>query len=161
MKTLKDLEEKEAILFFEKAAELAENASCLRDKCGSIIVSKNEIIGYGFNSPPGNLESQRRCINSKEMYHSRVKDKTCCIHAEQRAVINALEKNPSKIKGSKIYFMRLDKFGKMTKAGKPYCTLCSKIVLDAGVSEFILWHEEGIVAYTAEEYNQRSFEYQE
>lgn len=42
-------------------------------------------------------------------------------------------------------------------AGKPYCTICSKMALDAGVSEWVLWHDKGITIYDANEYNEISF----
>jgi deoxycytidylate deaminase len=38
-----------------------------------------------------------------------VTDKTCCIHAEQRAIMNALRNHPNEIEGADLYFMRLDK----------------------------------------------------
>jgi deoxycytidylate deaminase len=161
MQYLKDNEEKEAIKYFNICAELAKKATCLRDKCGSIIVKDNEIIGQGINSPPGNLESQRRCNFDKTKYHKKIKDTTCCIHAEQRAIFDALEHNANKIKGSTLYFMRLDENENLTKAGKPYCTICSKFALDTGIKEFVLWHKEGICVYNTEEYNTLSYQYNE
>jgi len=161
MKYLSNQEEKEAINYFNQAAEIAKNSTCLRDKCGSLIVKDGEIIGQGFNSPPKNLESQRRCLDNKEKYHKKVKDTTCCIHAEQRAIMDALRKNPKKIIGSRIYFMRLDQARKPAKSGQPYCTICSKMALDAGIAEFALWHESGITVYSTEEYNILSFNYKD
>lgn len=144
-----------------KAAEIALHATCQRAKCGSVIVKSGEIIGAGSNSPAGNLESQRRCSSNKDSLHKKVTDKTCCVHAEQRAIMDALRKNPDKFEGSSLYFVRLDKNGKIEKAGRPYCTICSKMTLDAGIKEFILWHEEGIRAYSTEEYNLLSYDYRE
>jgi len=161
MKILKGQEEKEAINYFEICAELAKKATWLRDKCGSIIVKDNTIIGQGINSLPGELESQRRCNFDKTKYNKKVKDTTCCIHAEQRAIFDALTKNSDKINGSRLYFMRLDENGNLTKAGKPYCTICSKSALDVGIKEFALWHEEGITIYNTEEYNLISYQYKE
>lgn len=97
MKYLKDNEEQEAISYIEKAAEIALQATCQRARCGCIIVENSEIIGTGFNSPPGEKENQRRCKNEKTSYHKKVTDKTCCVHAEQRAIMNALIDNPDKI----------------------------------------------------------------
>ena len=77
-----------------------------------------------------------------------------------RAIMDALKNNPRKIAGSRIYFIRLDIDGKMAKSGKPYCTICSKMSLDAGIGEFVLLHEEGICVYEAEEYNTLSYDYQ-
>lgn len=145
--------------YMRKAAEVAEKASCSRSKCGSIIVKDGEIIGKGFNSPPGDLESQRRCNCDKEELNKKVTDKTCCVHAEQRAIMDALKKNPGKIKGSILYFARLDTEGNISFAGKPYCTICSKMALDVGIKNFVLWHENEIISYDTEEYNKLSYQY--
>lgn len=56
--------------------------------------------------------------------------------------MDALQHRPEKIKDSRLYFIRLDEIGNKLKAGKPYCTICSKMALDAGIAEFALWHEE-------------------
>lgn len=145
--------------FMNEAIKEAKKSTCQRSKCGSVIVKDNEIIGKGFNSPPRDLESQRRCLIDKEGYNKRVTDKTCCIHAEQRAIMDALRINFNKIRESVLYFIRLDKNGNKTFAGKPYCTICSKMALDVGIKSFVLWHEEGICVYGTEEYNDLSFEY--
>lgn len=133
--------------------------TCKRGKGGSVIVKNNLIIGEGFNSPPFNLESQRRCDADKSKYHERVRDKTCCIHAEQRAILDTLKNNADKIIGSRIYYANLDDKGEIARAGNPYCTICSKITIEAGISEFVLWHKDGICVYESGEYNKLSFEY--
>lgn len=150
-----------ALEFIKKAAEFAIGSACLRDKCGTIIVKDDEIIGIGVNSPPLEKESQRRCLNDKRELCSKVTDKTCCIHAEQRAIMNALRENKDKIIGSRLYFVQLGEEGKITKAGKPYCTICSKMALDTGIKEFVLWQDEGICVYDTEEYNLLSYQYKE
>lgn len=159
MKILSENEEKEASDYIQECAKIALNSKCERAKCGSIIVKEKEIIGVGFNSPPANKEAQRRCSASKESYDKKITDKTCCIHAEQRAIFDALAKNAEKIKGSTIYFVRLNKKEDLEKAGEPYCTICSKMALDVGISEFILFKEEGICSYNTEEYNNISFQF--
>jgi len=149
----------EKIRFLEEAKRVAKKATCLRSKRGCVIVSEDKIIGKGFNSPPNNLESQRRCKNKKESYDKKITDKTCCVHAEQRAMADALKNNSDKLRGSKLYFIRLNSEGNISFSGKPYCTICSKIALDLGIKEFILNHKEGIKTYGTEEYNNLSFEY--
>lgn len=146
--------------FIDETVKIAKQATCERAKCGSIIVKDNIIIGQGFNSPVNNLESQRRCKNNKEKYHKKVTDKTCCMHAEQRAIMDALIKNPTKIKDSKLYFIRLNKENQPEPAGNPYCTICSKMALDAGIKHFILLHEDGLKEYPTEEYNLLSYKFQ-
>jgi len=147
--------------FFTETVTIAKKATCTRSKCGSIIVSGDEIIGTGYNSPPHDDETERRCENKKDTYHKKVTDKTCCIHAEQRAIIDALKNNSDKLAGSRLYFIRLDDEGNPSRAGKPYCTICSKMALDVGIAEFVLWHDDGIRVYDTHEYNNLSFQYSE
>jgi deoxycytidylate deaminase len=160
MRILLGNEGMEALEYIAQSVEVARNATCERSRCGSIIVKENQIIGSGFNSPPQEDETQRRCSYSKKSYHPKITDKTCCIHAEQRAIMDALRNNPDEIVGSRLYFIRLDKENKPQRAGKPYCTICSKMALDAGIIEFVLWHEEGICVYETREYNDLSFRFE-
>lgn len=159
MRYLSGNEEIEALRYLDTAALTASSATCARHRCGSIMVKDGVIIGRGFNSPPADSEAQRRCSNSKDSYNKKVTDKTCCIHAEQRAIIDALKKNPDKVTGSRLYFMRLDSDGNKTRSGRPYCTICSKMSLDVRIKEFVLWHDDGICVYETDEYNTLSFGY--
>lgn len=154
-------EESEALHYLQLAAEIAKWSTCDRSHCGSLIVSDHKIIGQGFNSPPWQLDSQKRCACTKDSYNRKVTDKTCCIHAEQRAIMDALQHHPDRLIWSRLYFIRLDESGNISFAGKPYCTICSKMSLDVGISEFVLWHEQGIAIYDTDEYNDLSFWYDE
>ena len=159
MRFLSSEEKRVAESFFQEAATIALSSSCYRSRCGSVIVSDNEIIGKGYNSPPCDITLEH-CL--KDYLPTNFKsDKTCCIHAEQRAILDALKHYPLKIEGSRLYFMRLDEQGYKQFAGKPYCTICSKMTLDTGISEFVLWHEEGIAVYNSKEYNELSFQWRE
>lgn len=150
----------EALEYIAQAAETALNSTCKRSRCGSVIVNlEREVIGRGFNSPPRNDETQRRCSCSKSSYHIRVTDKTCCMHAEQRAIIDALRNNSESLVGSRLYFIRLDEQNKPKRSGQPYCTICSKLALDVGIAEFVLWHEEEVCVYDTGEYNDLSYRY--
>jgi deoxycytidylate deaminase len=147
-----------AYRFLREAAIVAGRSECDDAHCGTVIVQDGEIIGRGFNSPPaGSLT--RRCHVPKIAYHAKVTDKTCCIHAEVRAIQDALRQHPDKLAGSALYFVRVDERGEPKYSGDPYCTLCSKLVLDAGIATFHLFQEDGIRAYSAGEYNDLSFSY--
>ncbi|MBW2995187.1 hypothetical protein KY312_02455 [Candidatus Woesearchaeota archaeon] len=159
MRILTGFAEKVAMKYINKSAEIAKSSKCLRSKCGSVIVKDDETIGQGYNSPPGD-RTLEKCL--KDNLPADFKsDKTCCVHAEQRAIMNALARNPDRIKGSRLYFIRLDENENPKRAGRPYCTICSKMALDAGIKEFVLWHEEGICVYDTKEYNTLSFQYRE
>lgn len=145
--------------FFDAAAKVAAGATCHRAKCGSVIVKDGEIIGSGYNAPPLNDESRRTC-DEKWDYSKKPKyDLTCCVHAEWRAVIDACKKNPGKVAGSTIYFMRIDEQGDFTDAGVPYCTTCSRLTMEAGVSEFVLWNGYQADIYTLPEYDKLSYDF--
>lgn len=161
MRILSWEENKIAEEYMKVASIIAQQATCERSKCGSIIVKDWIIIWKWYNSPAKNLESQRRCSCDKNSYHKKVTDKTCCIHAEQRALFDALRNNPNKIEWATLYFIRLNKENQPSKAWKPYCTICSKMALELWIKEFVLYHEEGITAYDTEEYNSLSYQYNE
>jgi hypothetical protein len=73
--------------------------------------------------------------------------------------MDALRKNPDKLSGSRLYFIRLDENETPSRAGEPYCTICSKMALDVGISEFVLWHDKGVCVYDTRAYNSLSFQY--
>lgn len=158
-------EEEKVAQYFKAAAKQALKSTCKRSRCGTVIVKsinfddiiEDRIIGFGFNSPPGNSEA--RCAFEKSSLNIKVTDKTCCVHAEQRAILDALRSYSYYVPGSKLYFVRVDDEGNIKRSGQPYCTICSKMSLDVGISEFYLWHQEGIGAYNTLEYNELSFKY--
>ena len=157
MKILSDEEAKKASGYIDDAAMAAQYSCCFRSKCGSVIVKDDQIIGKGYNAPPLDVKLEY-CL--KDYLPSNFKsDKTCCMHAEQRAIMDALQHHRDKLPGSRLYFIRLDEQGQKKKSGDPYCTICSKFSLDAGIGEFVLWREEGICVYDTVEYNELSFKF--
>lgn len=151
-----------ALNYFKEAAKEAQNAICLRSRCGSVVVDETgTIIGRGYNAPPQDDISIARCDRKHELDASFKSDKTCCVHAEQRAIMDALKNNPDRLNGATLYFIRLDDSSEMKYSGKPYCTICSKMSLDVGIKYFALYHKEGIGIYDTKEYNELSFAYKE
>jgi deoxycytidylate deaminase len=143
---------------FEAAADVAKKATCLRAKCGSIIVKDSVIIGQGYNSPALDDESQRLCTSEMDAETKPKYDKTCCIHAEWRAVLDACKTNADKLAGSVLYFMRINEAGEFTDAGDPFCTVCSRLTMEAGIGEFALYNNNGADIYPLDEYNLKSYE---
>lgn len=144
--------------YFEMAAEVAKDATCLRAKCGSVIVKNSIVIGTGFNSPALNLEDQRVCEAEMNTTAKPKYDKTCCIHAEWRAVLDACKTSADRLAGSVLYFMRIDEHGAFTDAGDPFCTVCSRFTMEAGIGEFALYNRDGADIYSLDEYNKKSYE---
>jgi deoxycytidylate deaminase len=151
MRYLLDEEALQAERYIAQAALIALQSTCYRSRCGTVIVKENKVIGAGFNSPPANQLLQ--ICRKDSLPQDFRSDKTCCIHAELRALFSCKED----ITGSTLYFIRLDEHGEQKLSGKPYCTMCSKAALDAGVKTFVLKHAEGIAAYDTVEYNEISF----
>lgn len=141
----------------QQAARLALSSSCLRSRCGTIIAKNGKVVGEGVNSPPCD-EKLERCLKD-DIPKDFKSDRTCCVHAEQRAIIQAIMRTSNDLKGAKLYFIRVDENGDLKKAGEPYCTHCSKLAFDSGISEFLLWQDDGIRAWNAKEYNEDSFKY--
>jgi len=145
--------------YFKEAAKIAKQATCHRARCGSVIVSASgKIIGKGFNAPPLDDESQRRCGIQYNNTKKPKYDTTCCIHAEWNAIINALQKHPKEIVGSTLYFMRIADNGSFIGAGEPFCTVCSRLALQSGVAFFCLWASEPKI-FDTKSYNDLSYEF--
>jgi deoxycytidylate deaminase len=146
-------------LFFIEAQKVALEATCKRARCGSVIVSINgAIIGKGYNAPPLGDESQRMCNAPLDKSIKQNNDKTCCVHAEWNAILDALKNHPREVAGSTLYFMRVNEEGEFTEAGDPYCTVCSRLALESGISTFGLWNGSPEMTDT-KTYNQKSYAY--
>ena len=152
-------EAQDAERWMGKAGGAAAKALCLRAKCGAVIVKDGEVIGEGYNAPPLDDVAHRMCAEAPNLPGKPRYDRTCCMHAEWRAILDALRRNASKLPGSQLFFVRVDDAGHVKKSGQPYCTVCSRLALDVGIAEFFLWHEQGICGYPTDEYNQLSYRY--
>jgi deoxycytidylate deaminase len=124
-----------------------------------VIVKAGAVIGQGYNAPPGDNLKERICQQPINKYAKYPADKTCCVHAEQRAIMAALRDHPHKLAGADLHYVAIDDQGQVEYAGKPYCTHCSKLALDVGIKRFGLWHRQGIKMYDTLEYNRLSYRY--
>jgi deoxycytidylate deaminase len=152
-------EEQEAQYWMQEAGKVAQSALCLKAKCGSVIVRDGVIIGKGFNAPPLNSTQHQKCHAPYDNSGKPKYDHTCCMHAEWRAIIDALKNNPSALVGSTLYFTRVDDKHLLIKSGLPFCTACSRFALDTGIAHFVLWNDKGIAVYDTTEYNSLSYDY--
>ncbi len=146
MRILEGQEKIEAHTYLSRAAEVAKSALCKRGKRGAIITNKIGVIGYGYNAPPLNNVKKLRCPESDP----------CCVHAEQRAIMSALSTYKRFVPGSTMYYAKIDDVNEHVCSGEPSCTVCSRLVLDVGIKDFVMKKKEGIVAYDAEEFNDLS-----
>ncbi len=144
--------------YFNLAAVEARKSLCSRGHCGAVVVKNNEVIGCGFNSPPQNNSAHRMCHLNQRVSRKPKSDRTCCLHAEWRALIDAVRTNGD-ITGASLYFVRVDKAGEIVPSGEPYCTVCSRLALDLGLRYFGLLHTHGPTLYETADYNRRSYSY--
>ncbi len=137
-----------------EAAREASKSVCTKSQRGAVIVRDGEIIGRGYNKPTIDYLCNP-CIREEIRDNSRV-ELCSAIHAEQMAILDALKRGES-LEGSTLYHVKV-KNREMKPSGPPSCTVCSRLILESGVSEVVLWHREGYAVYTAEEFNRLSFE---
>ncbi len=137
-----------------------ENSRCLSAKCGAIIVvdGTTKIIGTGANGPAG--KEKCRCKDKYTIPNDNRHDLTCCVHAEWRAILSAMPFNQMKIKNSSLYFIRLSDDGKdLQYCDDTYCTVCSRLILEAGLRSVILYQTKGIFEYSAQKFNNLSYKH--
>lgn len=144
--------------FFEEAVRLGNQAICKRGRGGAVLVLGGKIIGRGYNAPPKDSGQNRMCHTDYRTSKKPKSDRTCCVHAEWRAILEGI-KNKGNISGSSIYYAAVDEDGKMLYSKSPYCTVCSRLALDTGIKYFLLWHTDGIKQYDTEEYNRISYNF--
>ncbi|MBI3984145.1 hypothetical protein HY346_02485 [Candidatus Microgenomates bacterium] len=150
---------KSDLYFLQEAAKVATKSLCSNRYCGSVIVKSGKIIGRGYNGPPLNDVTQRRCHIPINRFAKYPTDKTCCVHAEWRAIMDAVKKHPKQINGATLYFVSINKGGEWEFSRKPYCTVCSKLTLDSGIKQTVLWFRKGVRAYESTNYNDLSYTY--
>jgi deoxycytidylate deaminase len=146
--------------YFKMAADEARKSPCTRGRGGAIIVHNDVVIGRGYNAPPQNDAGNAKCHLDQRTSRKPKSDRTCCVHAEWRALTDAL-KSGNSLAGADLYFAGIDTEGNMRFSGAPYCTVCSRLALDLGIARFGLWHESGIVMYDTKTYNNLSYAFHE
>lgn len=142
--------------YLEAAAAAAGTATCVAARCGTVLVDgAGQVVGAGSNGLPQRREPvicQRKCRSA-----SFTSDKTCCTHAEVRAIVTALGAGAN-LDGGTLVFTRVDQDGQRLHSGRPYCTICSKMALEVGLAWFVLEHADNLViAYPTLTYNELSF----
>lgn len=148
--------------WFGEAAAEARKSLCLSSSCGAVLLGTGgHVIGRGYNAPPGDDLTFRVCGHLGPSVRKPKTDRTCCVHAEWRALREALAQSPAAVPGSLMVFVRVNDQGVIQHSGRPYCTVCSRQTLDAGVASWALWHAEGIRVYPAAEYHRLSERYDE
>ncbi len=155
MRLLEGAEEEEAREYIRLAADKAKASGCSKSPRGAVIVKDGAVIGSGTNSPP--LDEKCLCC-LRESIHNNSRAELCrSVHAEQNAMLDALKKGFS-LDGSTLYHAKF-KGGEVRPSDDISCTVCSRLIMQSGISQVVLLQTAGIFAYSAREFNDLSFSY--
>jgi dCMP deaminase len=145
--------------FLARAAEVAKESKCLKAHCGAVVVLDDQVVGRGYNAPPQDRSDLATCSCRHNANSAKPRyDQTCCLHAEWRAVLDAVGTGRMPQNAS-LYFLRLLNDDSWAYEDSPYCTVCSRLILDVGITEICVSSRSGIVSYPAEEFYRLSYEF--
>ncbi len=113
--------------FMNIAQMVALRSNCMKRKVAAVIVRDRRIISTGYNGTPRGIKNcnEGGCPRCHSFEKSGVSLGECfCSHAEENAIVQAAYHGVS-IKGSSLY-----------STFSP-CLICSKMILNSGISEVI------------------------
>ncbi|MDK2850005.1 MAG: dCMP deaminase [Candidatus Woesearchaeota archaeon] len=134
------------------AREVAKRSTCLNVRYGAIIVKDDQIISTGYVGAPRDVLSSLDkgfCLRRQLNIPSGSNYEICrSVHAEQNAIINAARAGVSLL-GSKMYFFgeRYNSDGSLSLVTGYPCFICKKMIINAGIKNFISITEKGEIAY--------------
>jgi dCMP deaminase len=123
--------------FMEIVNAVAQRGTCLRARCGCVIVRDNVLLSTGYNGAPKGAEQcdEDGCL-IKEVKHADGHVSKHCkrtVHAEANAVLQAA-KNGVAIKDAALY------------CGMTPCRDCAMLIVNSGIKTVVVkedYHESG------------------
>ena len=136
------------------AKQVAERASCFRNKGGAIIVRDDQIIATGYIGAPRKTKScleRGECLRDKlKIPHGRQYEICRSVHAEQNCIINAARAGVSLLGGDMFIFHR-DRNGKEMDSFP--CFICKKMMINSGLKRVVCsTKEKGIKVFNIEDW---------
>lgn len=120
------------------AKQVAERATCFRNKGGAIIVRDDQIIATGYIGSPRKTKScfeRGECLRDKlKIPHGRYYEICRSVHAEQNCIINAARAGVS-ILGGDMFIYHRDREGKEMDSFP--CYICKKMMINAGLKRVV------------------------
>jgi deoxycytidylate deaminase len=133
----------------ERAAELARDSHA-RTRHAAVLVADGSLLAWGTNGVPFPGEDHCYCKVGEYRDHDR-----CRTHAEQRAITLAREADGwQRLPGSKLIYVRLEADDSVRLEDPHFCARCSRLALSLGVQEWIFALSDGLVGYSAADYDQ-------
>lgn len=131
-----------------RAAELARDSHA-RTRHAAVLVKDGSLIAWGTNGVPFPGEDHCYCKFGETGEHDQ-----CRTHAEQRAITLARDGDGWRmLQNSKLIYVRLEADDSVRLAEPHFCARCSRLALSLGVAEWIFALSEGLVGYSAAEYD--------
>ena len=125
--------------YLDIAQTVAERATCLRKKYGSIIVKNDVIVSTGYNgSPRGrkNCSDINFCMRDKLNIPRGERYEMCrSVHAEANAIIAA---SRDQMIGSTLYLCGIDAKSGELVADSCSCQMCKRLVINAGIEKVVV-----------------------
>ncbi len=140
------------------AKEVSSRSTCLNVRFGAIIVKEDQIISTGYVGAPRKVLSsldRGYCLRRQLNIPSGQRYELCrSVHAEQNAIINAARAGVS-VLNSRMYFWgaRYGDNGMLKLINGLPCFICKKMIINAGIKQFISHDKKGrIKIYDVEEW---------
>lgn len=118
--------------YFMAIADLvAQRATCLRRKVGSVLVLDRRVVATGYNGAPSGIKHclEVGCLREQLQVPSGERHELCRgLHAEQNAIIQAALHGVS-LKGAMLFCTNMP------------CSICSKMLINAGIAK--IYYREG------------------
>jgi deoxycytidylate deaminase len=113
--------------------------ACAKSSRGAAVYSRAlGVYGVGYNGPPYPF----RCTKSPTC---RARCNQICEHAEQRAIRAAMKLwTAPQVIPLEIVHVKINEHGELVGGGKPSCVVCSREILDAGLSMMWLYERKWV-----------------
>ena len=125
------------------AQMVGTRSTCLRRRYGAVIVKNDSIISTGYNGAPRgmpNCVDLGVCLRNQLASEKGTDYSLCCsVHAEQNAITCAAREN---MIGATIYIVGIN-VEDGTYADPSPCIMCSRMILNAGVSKAYGINQDG------------------
>ena len=119
--------------YFKQLTTLvASRSTCIRRKCGAIIVKNKRIISSGYNGPPPGFDhcTKETCIRTVKNIPSGERHEICyAVHAEMNAIIQAAIHGVS-VKNCDIYINTTP------------CSICARMLISINTKNIYFWNAE-------------------
>lgn len=136
------------------AKQVAERATCFRNKGGAIIVKDDVILATGYIGAPRKTKDcfeRGFCLRDQlKIPHGRQYEICRSVHAEMNCIINAARSGTS-ISGGDMFIYHRDREGKEMDSFP--CFICKKIIINVGLNRVVCsTKEKGIKIFNVQDW---------